>query len=113
MPKVVVSTTLEEASWHNSTILREDVVEGIRALKADQTVLVWASPTLVRTLMEEALVDEYALLVAPIVRGHGKELLPEGAQHDLEIAEARTLDGGMLALRLTPRGQELPSADRR
>jgi len=106
MPKHVVSTTLERADWNNSSIIRDDVVEQVRALKADQNVLVWASPTLVRTLMEEGLVDEYVLLVSPIVRGQGKKLLPErGPQHDLRITEARVLEGGMLALRMTPAGE--------
>jgi hypothetical protein len=71
-PKHVVSTTLERAEWNNSSIIRDDVVESIRA---------------------------------PIVRGHGKNLLPEaGAQHNVQIAEARVLEGGMLALRMTPVG---------
>jgi dihydrofolate reductase len=106
MPKYVVSTTLERADWNNSTIIRNDVVESVRKLKADQNLLVWASPTLVRTLIEEGLVDEYVLLVSPIVRGQGKKLLPEaGAQHDMQIAEARVLEGGMLGLRMTPKGK--------
>jgi dihydrofolate reductase len=102
MPKYAVSTTLERADWNNTTIIREDVVESIRRLKEDQNVLVWGSPALVRTLMEAGLVDEYALLVSPIVRGSGKKYFPEGAEHSLRIAEARPLEGGMLALRLTP-----------
>ena len=55
-----------------------------------------------KTLMEEGLVDEYAVLVSPIVRGSGKKYLPEGAQHTLRIAEAKPLEGGMLALTMTP-----------
>ena len=103
MPKHVVSTTMQTAEWNNTSIIRDDVVESIRALKADQNILVWGSPALLKTLMEAGLVDEYALLVSPIVRGSGKKFLPEGAQHDLHIAEAKTLEGGMLAVRLTPK----------
>ncbi len=54
-------------------------------------------------LMAENLVDEFVLLVAPIVLGHGKKILPEqGMQHTLRIVEIRLLEGGMLALRMTP-----------
>jgi dihydrofolate reductase len=103
MPKYVVSTTLERADWSNSTIVADDVLGRIRALRERENVLVWGSPTLVKTLMEEKLVDEYLLLVSPIVRGHGKKLLPEdGTQHTLRIAEPRLLEGGMLVLRMTP-----------
>ena len=103
MPKHVVTTTLERADWNNTSIIREDVVENVRRLKQDQNVLVWGSPGLLETLMEAGLVDEYVLLVSPIVRGSGKKYLPEGgAQHDLRVAEVRQLDGGMVGIRLTP-----------
>jgi len=103
MPKYVVTTTLERADWNNTSIIREDVVESVRRLKADQNVLVWGSPGLLKTLMEAGLVDEYVLLVSPIVRGAGKKYLPEdGTQHSLQVAEARSLEGGMVAVRLTP-----------
>jgi dihydrofolate reductase len=103
MPKHVVTTTLERADWNNTSIIRDDVVDSIRRLKEDQNVLVWGSPALVKTLMEEGLIDEYALLVSPIVRGAGKKYFPEvGAQQDLRIVEARQLEGGMLGLRMAP-----------
>ena len=103
MPKYVVSSSLERADWNNSTIIDEDVVERVRALKEDQNVLVWGSPTLVQLLMEHDLVDEYVLLVSPIVRAEGIRLFPDAGQpQDLRIAEATVLSGGMLALRMTP-----------
>lgn len=105
MPKHVVSTTLERADWNNSSIIADDVVGQIRALREQENVLVWGSPTLVKTLMDEGLVDEYVLLVSPIVLGHGKKLLPEdGTQRTLRITEPRLLEGGMLVLRMTPAG---------
>jgi dihydrofolate reductase len=105
MPKHVVSTTLERADWNNTSIIPDDVVGRIRALREQENVLVWGSPTLVKTLMDEGLVDEYVLLVSPIVRGHGKKLLPEdGTQRALRITEPRLLEGGMLVLRMTPAG---------
>ena len=103
MPKHVVSSSLERAEWNNSTIIADDVVERVRALRADQNLLVWGSPTLVQTLMDHDLVDEYVLLVSPIVRGKGIRLFRDaGEQHDLRITEATVLGGGMLALRMTP-----------
>jgi dihydrofolate reductase len=103
MPKHVVTTTLEHADWNNTSIIADDVVERIGALRARENVLVWGSPTLVKTLIDEGLVDEYVLLVSPIVRGRGKKLLPEdGTQRALQVTEPRLLEGGMLALRLAP-----------
>jgi dihydrofolate reductase len=103
MPKYAVSTTLERADWNNTTVVADDVLDRIRALRDRENVLVWGSPTLVKTLMEEHLVDEYVLLVSPIVLGHGKKLLPEdGTQHVLRVVESRLLEGGMVALRMTP-----------
>jgi dihydrofolate reductase len=100
MPKYVVSTTLKHADWNNTTVIASDVRSRVQGLRERENVIVWASPTLVKTLMEEGLVDEYVLLVSPIVRGDGKKLLPEGTQHTLPIIEARVLEGGMLVLRL-------------
>ena len=103
MPKYVVSTSLDRADWNNSTIIRDDVVDRVRALKEDQNLLVWGSPTLVKFLVENDLVDDYLLLVSPIVRVNGKKLFREsGEQHDLRITESKLLSGGMLALRMTP-----------
>ena len=103
MPKHVVSSSLETADWNNSAIVDDDVIERVRALRDEQNLLVWGSPTLVQSLMDHDLVDEYVLLVSPIVRGRGIRLFRDGAdQHDLRVAEATLLSGGMLALRMTP-----------
>jgi dihydrofolate reductase len=103
MPKYVVSATLERADWNNSTIVREDPLERIRALKEDTNLLVWGSPSLVQSLMDADLVDEYVLLYSPIVRGKGIRLFRDGAeQRDLRITDSTVLGGGMLALRMTP-----------
>ena len=103
MPKHVVSSTLERAEWNNSTIIRDDVIERVRALRADRNPLVWGSPTLVQALMDHDLVDEYVLLVSPVVRAKGIRLFRDsGEQHGLRITEATVLGGGMLALRMTP-----------
>lgn len=103
MPKYVVSSTLQNAEWNNSTIVREDAMDRIRELKEDTNLLVWGSPSLVQGLMDAGLVDEYVLLYSPIVRGTGVRLFRDGGeQHGLRIADSTVLGGGMLALRMTP-----------
>ncbi len=81
MPKYVVSTTLESADWNNSTIIREDVAGEVAKLKQQKggDILVNGSAQLVSTLMEHDLVDEYRLMVFPVVLGTGKRLFPEGS----------------------------------
>jgi len=103
MPKYVVSTTMDHADWNNSTIIADDIPGRVRALRERENVIVWGSPTLVKTLMAESLVDEYVLLVSPIVLGRGKKMLPEdGTRHTLHIVELELLERGMLALRMAP-----------
>jgi dihydrofolate reductase len=102
MPKYVVSSTLENAEWNNSTIIAANFEARAAELKRDQNLLVWGSPTLVQGLLDAGLVDEIILLVSPIVRGEGIKLFRDvKQQHDLKVAESRVLGGGMLALRLT------------
>jgi dihydrofolate reductase len=100
MPKYVVSDTLETADWNNTTIVSDNAVEQIRALKADQNLLIWGSPTLVQSLLDAGLVDELVLLYSPIVRGEGIRLFREGQNHKLRVTEATQLSGGMLGLKL-------------
>jgi len=75
-----------------STIVSDDVTERIRALREEQNLLVWGSPTLVQTLMDHGFIDEYVLLVSPIVRaraGRGDEPLQRVARQDRRAARAR------------------------
>ena len=81
MPKYVVSTTLTELAWNNSTLLRGDVAEAITDLKAQDggDILVAGSRTLVHTLYARDLVDEYRLMVFPVILGSGRRLFPDDA----------------------------------
>lgn len=102
IPKYVVSTTLESASaWRNSTIIRDDIVDSIRRLKDQpgKNILVDGSSVLTKTLIENDLVDEYALHMYPIALGSGKKMLPEGKRIDLKLVEASPMPTGVVFLR--------------
>lgn len=95
MPKYVVSTTLQEAAWANSTIIREDVPGAVRRLKSEVEgdILVAGSATLVAALAAADLVDEYRLMVFPVVLGTGKRLFPDGiGPYPLRLTGARRAD---------------------
>ena len=79
MPKYVVSTTLKDPGWNNSTVIDGDVPAAVEKLKQDVEgdILVNGSVRLVRTLAEHGLVDEYRLMVFPTVLGAGKRLFGE------------------------------------
>jgi dihydrofolate reductase len=80
-PKYVVSTTLDSAdAWRNSTLIRGDAVEAVHALKQPEgkDIYIDGSSVLVQTLARHDLIDEYSLLVYPLVLGGGKRLFPQG-----------------------------------
>lgn len=101
MPKYVVSTTLTTASaWRNSTLISGNVVEEIRALKAQpgKNIMIDGSSVLVHTLIENDLVDEYSLHVYPVVLGTGKKLFPDNLRVNLHLAEAKPLPSGVVMM---------------
>lgn len=105
VPKYVVSTTLDTATWNNSTLIKDDIVEEIRALKQQEgkDLLVYGSAMLVQTLLQHDLVDRYRLLVYPVVVGSGKRLFNESTTATLTLVEARPVgSGGVLALIYAP-----------
>ena len=99
MPKYVVSTTLTDASaWRNSTLIRDNVVEQVRALKAQpgKNILMDGSSVLIHTLAQNDLIDEYRLIVYPIVLGGGKKVFADGARTNLRLVEAQPLPTGVV-----------------
>jgi dihydrofolate reductase len=93
-PKWVVSSTLTDPSWQNTTVISGDVAGEIGRLKAetDGTILVAGSGSLVATLLEADLVDELRLMVFPTILGRGRRLFPDGIDRlKLELAESRTV----------------------
>ena len=108
MPKFVVSTTLEEAEWNNSTVIKGDVTEEISRLKQQPggDILVAGSGELVQTLMQHDLVDELRLMVFPVLLGSGKRLFADGAgATSFKLVEAKpTGEVVTLTLRLAEEG---------
>jgi dihydrofolate reductase len=105
MKKYVVSTTLTDASlWRNSTLIKDNVVEAVRALKAEdgKNIYVDGSSVLVHTLTEHDLVDEYSLLVYPIVLGSGKKIFPDDQRVNLRLVESRPFPSGVVLMRYVP-----------
>ena len=108
MPKVVVSTTLTEPAWKNTTVIAGDVAASVAALKAQYPgdVLVGGSATLAQSLAEYGLVDEYHLMVHPVVLGEGKRLFKVGGPDiALELVESRNVGPNVLLLTYRPAGQ--------
>jgi dihydrofolate reductase len=101
MPKYVVSKSLEKADWNNTTILSEDAVSSIRALKNQPggNILVYGSAALIHALMPMGLVDEYNLMVYPTVLGRGTRQFPENFKSVLSLIECKQFDGGIVLLR--------------
>ncbi len=108
LPKYVVSTTLEKAEWNNSTIIKENIVEEVSKLKQQpgQDILVAGSGTLVQTLMQHDLIDEYRLLVYPVVLGKGKQLFRDGSKATLKLVETKAFSSGVVLLRYQPDRKE-------
>jgi len=98
--KYVVSRTLEKPIWRDTTIIRDDVVEAVRALKAQagRTIVTDGSSQLVRTLLAHDLVDELHLLVYPITLGRGKRIWADGAHAGFTLKSATPYPTGVVGL---------------
>jgi dihydrofolate reductase len=109
MPKYVVSSTLEEAEWNNSTVLNGNVVEEVSKLRQgpDGDIVLHGSAKLVQTLLEHDLVDELRLMVFPVVLGSGKRLFGETSDKKrLRLADSKTVGDGIAILIYEPAGEE-------
>ena len=98
--KYVVSRTLEHPIWRNTTIIRDRVVDAVRALKteAGQNILTDGSSQLVHTLVANDLVDELHLLLYPLTLGGGKKVLPEGTLAKFTLKSAHPYPTGVVGL---------------
>jgi dihydrofolate reductase len=106
IPKYVASTTLEEPlPWSNSRLIGGDVAKTLEKLKAEQEkdLLVFGSGVLVQSLMGWNLVDEYALLIHPLILGSGRRLFPDdGAFAALKLHDTKTTSNGVVLVTYQP-----------
>jgi dihydrofolate reductase len=101
VPKYVVSSTLEDPEWNNSTVLKGDVVDEVSKLKQELTgeIVVVASFQLVRTLIEHDLVDELRLKIYPVVLGEGERLFGQTSdKKPMRLVDIKSLDGDVAYL---------------
>ena len=101
LPKYVVSSTLVDPEWSNSTVLKGEVVNEVSKLKQelDGEIVVYASRQLVHTLMEHDLVDELRLMVYPVVLGAGERLFGETSdKKSMRLLDTRTVGDGLAYL---------------
>ena len=101
MPKYVVSSTLQNADWNNSTIIGGNMAEEVQKLKdeVDGVILVAGSAQLVQGLIEHDLVDELRLMVFPVVLGSGKRLFGETTdKKKLRLADSKVVGDGVAIL---------------
>jgi dihydrofolate reductase len=103
-PKYVVSSTLESADWHNTTILGPYGPDSIRSLKdrIDGDIYVSGSGTLVRALLSDGLLDELHMFVFPILLGAGLKLFADGSQTKLALTTSESYDSGVVHLGYAP-----------
>jgi dihydrofolate reductase len=101
--KYVVSRTLKKPIWRNTTIIRDNVIESVRALKAEPggNIVTDGSSQLVHALLEQDLVDELYLTLYPLTLGKGKRVLPNGLYTTFELASATPYPTGVVGLHYT------------
>jgi dihydrofolate reductase len=109
LPKFVVSTTLKNVAWNNSQVIRGNIPEEVARLKQQpgQDILIFGSVKLVNALMPHDLIDEYRLMVHPIVLGSGRRLF-EGEAPDalrLRLSDTKTFPSGVVVLAYEPAGR--------
>ena len=109
MPKYVVSSTLKDPEWTNSTVLDGDLAEEVSKLRqeVDGDIVVHGSAQLVQALVEHGLVDELRLMVFPVVLGAGKRLFGETSdKRRLRLSDSKTVGDGVQILTYEPAGTE-------
>jgi dihydrofolate reductase len=105
LPKYVVSSTLDDPKWNNSTVVKGDVVNEVSKLRQELNgeVVVYGSIQLARTLMEHDLVDELRLMIHPVVLGAGERLFGETTdKKPMRLVDTQTIGGGVAFLTYEP-----------
>ncbi len=102
--KYIVSSTIDNADWKNSTIIGKDWIDAVKTLKNEDGdyILLQGSGSLIRPLLEAGLVDELKLLVNPAIVGEGERLFPEEIETELVLLNTRQLEKNVLLLTYQP-----------
>lgn len=102
--KYVISDTMSEATWNNSTVISGDMAEQIEEVKerTDGNIGMSGSATVVRWLLDAGFLDELNLLVHPIVVGHGRRLFDSASTHPLRLVKHQAFSTGVLHLTYVP-----------
>lgn len=114
MPKYVVSSTLDDPGWSNSTVIKGDLAEEVSKLKQqlDGDIVVHGSAQLVQALVEDDLVDEMRLMVFPVVLGQGKRLFGDtGDKKTLRLADSKMVGDGVAVLIYEPAARDAEGSD--
>jgi dihydrofolate reductase len=114
MPKYVVSSTLDEPGWNNSTVLKGDVAGEVEKLRREQDgdIVVHGSAQLVQTLIEHDLVDEFRLMVYPLVLGSGRRLFGETSnKKPLRLVDSKVVGDGVTILTYEPVREDAKGSD--
>jgi dihydrofolate reductase len=109
LPKFVVSRTLEKLEWNNSKPIKGNIAEEVSKLKQQpgQDILIAGSVELIHTLMQHDLIDEYRLMVHPVVVGSGKRLFKDKTDMKvLKLVDTKTFSSGIVVLSYQPAGKE-------
>lgn len=111
MPKHVVSTTLRNPEWNNTSVISRDIVENIRRLRQREggPILVAGSRMVVHTLMQHDMVDEFRLMIFPVLLGSGRRLFPETkAKTALRLVDSRSFSSGVVVHTYHPASKAEP-----
>lgn len=105
LPKHVATTTLTDFTWHNARRIDGDIAAAVTVLKEQdgQNILIYGSATLAQALRQHNLIDEYRLMIHPVVLGGGKRLFQEGGDtSELRLMDTQTFSSGVVVLTYAP-----------
>jgi dihydrofolate reductase len=100
-PKVILSKTLEKVSWKNSTLIKGEAVEEVAKLKQQhgKDIVIYGSGSIVALLVEKDLIDDYRILVCPVILGKGKRMFKDsGSRLGLKLADTKKFESGLVLL---------------
>src|ERR1700730_16073767 len=107
VPKYLASRTIASPTWNNTHLLGKDLIQDVKNLKAQAggNILIYGSASIVHALMPHGLIDQFTLMVYPIVLGRGTKLFPDGTVARMELHETRQFSDGIMLMKYRRSGQ--------